>query len=48
MSYMLMKCAYCGADMGRKPCSPQNSGKTSHGICGKCEKKELKKIKEMK
>ena len=36
MATMFRKCAWCGADMGTKPCEPENDGKTSHGICEVC------------
>lgn len=32
-------CAWCGADLGTKPCAPEQVGKVSHGICESCAEK---------
>lgn len=39
---MIIKCAWCGRDLGmKKPIEDEN---TSHGICKKCAEKALRKV----
>lgn len=35
---MQVRCAWCKADMGTKPCSPEMAGQVSHGMCAACAK----------
>lgn len=47
MKYVLkIRCAYCGLDMGTKPCDyePKHGMDTSHSVCDMCYKKENDKI----
>jgi hypothetical protein len=36
---MKVKCAWCGRDMGRKPCAPDQVALVSHDMCETCEKR---------
>jgi hypothetical protein len=37
MPAMIVRCAWCKADMGTKPCEPYQHGQVSHGMCPACE-----------
>lgn len=48
---MKIKCAWCKADIGVKPCIKEQHGKISHSICESCKtefEKEIKEYKEVK
>jgi hypothetical protein len=36
MGTLLVKCGWCGIDLGTKPCDDANDGKVTHGICDAC------------
>ena len=40
-NYLLVKCAWCGLDMGFKPSNGLTSYSVSHGICPDCVPKML-------
>jgi hypothetical protein len=44
---MKIKCAWCGEDMGVKPCDKDQCDKISHSICPKCLKKTMR-MKEVR
>lgn len=33
---MKRRCAWCGADLGDKPCPQEQDGQTTSSICGPC------------
>jgi len=43
---MKIKCAWCGLDMGTKPCNESQQNVISHSICESCEIKIKKEISE--
>lgn len=43
---MKVECAWCGLDMGSKPCNKGQQDKVSHGICSSCKTKMEKEIAE--
>jgi hypothetical protein len=47
MSQPKMKviCGWCNANLGTKPCSPQQAGQVSHGMCATCKSKMLSDAK---
>ena len=45
---MKIKCAWCGLDMGVKPCNEEQHDKISHSICESCKIKFDKEIFEYK
>ena len=48
MSYIMeIKCAWCGLDMGTKPCNEELQNKVSHGICPTCQKNLEEELKEL-
>lgn len=34
--WMRVCCAWCGVELGHKPCAPEHDGAASHGICPRC------------
>ena len=43
---MLVKCAWCKADMGTKACVAKMDGQTSHGMCPDCAAKIEADVRE--
>jgi len=43
---IIIKCAWCGLDMGTKPCNENDeaNGGVSHSMCNTCEKKMYAKL----
>jgi hypothetical protein len=44
--FMRARCCRCDADLGRRECIPEQTGKVTHGFCQPCYERAMAEIRE--